>query len=108
MKITTARRVSQVFFLLLLVWLVIVSAPGEGWRQLRGWPVNLLMQLDPLLAAGTALTTACCTRGFYQARRDAGADVRLRAVLLRVGLPAGDVNHAVGTWGGTGAGGGAR
>ena len=38
MKLTTVRRLSQLFFLLLLVWFVVVSSPGEGWRQLRGWP----------------------------------------------------------------------
>ena len=63
MRIVTIRRLSQLFFLLLLVWLVIVTTPGQGWRQLRGWPVNWLLQLDPLLAIGTALTTGAVYAG---------------------------------------------
>jgi len=30
---------------------------GEGWHQLRGWPINWFLQLDPLVALGTLLTT---------------------------------------------------
>jgi polyferredoxin len=30
---------------------------GERWFQLRGWPVNWIIQLDPLVGLGTLLTT---------------------------------------------------
>lgn len=57
MRIATARRISQAFFLLLFLWFCMVSSFGMEWWQLRGWPVNWFLQLDPLVALGTVLTT---------------------------------------------------
>ena len=57
MKIVTVRRISQVFFFTLFAWLCIVSTVGDKHWQLRGWPVNWFLQLDPLVAIGTILTT---------------------------------------------------
>ena len=57
MKIVTVRRISQVFFFTLFAWLCIVSTVGDKPWQLRGWPVNWFLQLDPLVAIGTILTT---------------------------------------------------
>ena len=60
MRITTARRISQGFFLALFLWFCLVSTVGERLWQLRGWPVNWFLELDPLtgltsLLAGGAL-----------------------------------------------------
>ena len=57
MSIVTVRRISQAFFLLLFLWFCVVSSFGMEWWQLRGWPVNWFLQLDPLVALGTVLTT---------------------------------------------------
>ncbi len=57
MKIVTVRRISQTFFFSMFVWFCIVSTIGDKLWQLRGWPVNWFLQLDPLAAIGTALTT---------------------------------------------------
>jgi polyferredoxin len=57
MKIITTRRVAQLFFLLLFLWFCIVNTLGENWWQLRGWPVNWLIQLDPLVGLGVLLAT---------------------------------------------------
>ena len=57
MKIVQVRRVSQVFFFALFVWFCIVGTLGEKLWQLRGWPGNWFLQLDPLAAIGTILTT---------------------------------------------------
>ncbi len=57
MKIVTVRRISQIFFFSMFVWFCIVSTIGEKLWQIRGWPVNWFLQLDPLVAIGTALTT---------------------------------------------------
>lgn len=57
MKIVTVRRISQVFFLLVFLWFCGVTTFGVEWWQLRGWPVNLFLQLDPLVAIGTMLST---------------------------------------------------
>ncbi len=63
MKITTARRISQIFFFLLFLWFCIVSTLGERWWQLRGWPVNWLIQLDPLVGLGTLLASGTLYAG---------------------------------------------
>jgi len=57
MKIVQVRRISQVFFFLLFAWFCIVSTVGEKFWQLRGWPVNWFLELDPLASIGTMLTT---------------------------------------------------
>jgi len=55
MRIVTARRISQTFFFALFVWFCIVSTVGEKIWQLRGWPVNWFLHLDPLAALGKVL-----------------------------------------------------
>jgi len=57
MKIVQTRRISQTFFFVMFVWFCIVSTVGEKWFQLRSWPINWFLQLDPLSALGTILTT---------------------------------------------------
>jgi len=57
MKIGQVRRISQVFFFSLFLWFCIVSTVGDKLWQLRGWPANWFLQLDPLVAIGTILTT---------------------------------------------------
>ncbi len=63
MRIITARRISQIFFVLLFIWFCVVATLGERWWQLRGWPVNWLLQLDPLHALGLWLATHTLYRG---------------------------------------------
>ena len=63
MKIITVRRTSQVFFFLLFLWFCLVATIGETWWQLRGWPVNWLIQLDPLVGLATLLTTGTLYAG---------------------------------------------
>src|SRR5208337_574968 len=57
MKIIVVRRISQIFFIVLFVWLCIVSTVGERFWQLRGWLVDLFIELDPLTAIGTIVST---------------------------------------------------
>jgi polyferredoxin len=57
MRIVTVRRISQVFFVALFLWLCITATLGAEWWQLRGWPINWILSLDPLTALGTMLTT---------------------------------------------------
>ena len=63
MRIVTVRRISQGFFLALLVWFCLVTTVGERWWQLRGWPVNWLLELDPLAGLATLLSTGTLYRG---------------------------------------------
>ena len=57
MSIITTRRICQVFFLILFLWFCLAATLGERWFQLRGWPVNWIIQLDPLVGLATLLTT---------------------------------------------------
>ncbi len=57
MKITTARRLAQIFFFALFGWLCLAATVGPSWWQWRGWPIAWFLQLDPLVALGTVLTT---------------------------------------------------
>ena len=63
MKITITRRISQVFFFALFLWFCVVTTLGEQWWQLRGWPVNWLIELDPLVGLGTLLATGVLYAG---------------------------------------------
>ena len=57
MNIVTTRRICQIFFFILFFWFCLATTLGEQWWQLRGWPVNWILQLDPLVGLGTLLTT---------------------------------------------------
>jgi ferredoxin len=57
MRIVTARRISQAFFLLVFLWFCVVATVGDAFWQLRGWPINWILSLGPLTAVGTLLST---------------------------------------------------
>jgi polyferredoxin len=61
MRITTVRRISQLFLFALFGWFCVVSTVGEKFWQIRNWPINWILQLDPLVALGTIVST----RKFY-------------------------------------------
>ena len=67
MKIVTVRRIAQIFFFALFAWLCVVTNVGDRLWQLRGWPVNFFLQLDPLVALGTLLTTKTIYAGLLWA-----------------------------------------
>lgn len=100
MKIVRARQISQLFFFLLFLWFCVVATLGESWWQLRGWPVNWLLQLDPLVALATVLTT----RTLYAGLAWALATIVLTLVLGRFFCgwvcPFGALHHFVGFLGG--------
>ncbi len=57
MRIVTVRRISQAFFLVVFLWFCVTATLGAAWYQLRGWPINWLLDLDPLTALATVLAT---------------------------------------------------
>lgn len=57
LRIITTRRITQTFFFLLFVWFCVVATLGEQWWQLRGWPINWFLQLDPLVGLGVLVAT---------------------------------------------------
>ena len=67
MSIITVRRSTQIFFVALFLWFCLVTTLGDRWWQLRGWPVNWLLELDPLVALGALLTTRTIYAGLIWA-----------------------------------------
>jgi len=65
MRIVTARRASQVFFVVAFLWFCTVATLGERPWQLRGWPVNWLLELDPLVGIATLLSTRTLYAGLF-------------------------------------------
>ena len=57
MNIITTRRISQIFFFIVFIWFCLVTSLGDQWWQLRGWPVNWIIELDPLVGLATLLST---------------------------------------------------
>ena len=57
MKIVTTRRICQIFFFCVFIWFCVVTTLGDQWWQLRGWPVNWIIDLDPLVGLATLLST---------------------------------------------------
>ena len=59
MKITTVRLISQIFFFGLFLFLGFATQFG----YLKGYPVSLFLEVDPLVAIATAITTHSLYRG---------------------------------------------
>ena len=59
MKIRTARRISQVFFFSLFCFFVVIT----DLRYLKGYPASLFLEMDPLVAFATAITTHSIYKG---------------------------------------------
>jgi polyferredoxin len=102
MRIVTVRRISQGFFLLLLLWFCLVSTMGVEWWQVRGWPVNWFLQLDPLVALGTMLSTHTLYRGLLWALVTVVLTILLGRFFCSWVCPFGTIHHAVGFLGNRG------
>lgn len=96
MRIVTVRRVSQAFFLLVFLWFCVVSSLGTEWWQLRGWPVNWFLHLDPLVALGTLLTTGALYRDCLWALATVVLTVLLGRFFCSWVCPFGTMHHAIG------------
>ena len=96
MRIVTVRRISQGFFLLMLLWMAMVTAPGDAWWRRRAWPVNWLLELDPLTAIGTVLTTGKLYAGLIWAVVVIVLTVFLGRFFCGWVCPLGTIQHAAG------------
>ena len=96
MKLVTVRRISQVFFLALFVWFCLVTTLGRDWWQLRGWPVNWFMQLDPLLGLATALATGALYAGLAWGLLTVGLTLVLGRFFCGWVCPLGALNQFIG------------
>jgi polyferredoxin len=96
MRIITTRRISQIFFLLIFLWFGFVATLGEAWWQLRGWPVNWFLQLDPLICLGTLLTTHTVYKGLLWGLLTIVLTVLLGRFFCGWICPLGSINQFVG------------
>jgi len=96
LNIIRARRISQIFFFALFLWFCIVASLGEQWWQLRGWPVNWFLQLDPLVAIGTVITTGALYAGLLWALATIVLTVLLGRFFCSWVCPFGALHHFIG------------
>jgi polyferredoxin len=96
LSIVKARQISQVFFLLLFLWFCAVASLGERWWEVRGWPINLFLQLDPLVALGTVLTTGTLYSGLLWALATIVLTILLGRFFCSWVCPFGTLHHVVG------------
>lgn len=96
MRIVTVRRISQAFFVVLFGWFCVVSSLGTGWMQMRGWPVSWFLDLDPLNALGTILTTGTLYSGLLWALATVTLTVLLGRFFCGWMCPFGAIHHFVG------------
>ncbi len=98
MRIIIIRRISQVFFLALFVWFCVVTTLGENWWQLRGWPVNWLIQLDPLVGLATLLATGTLYAGLLWGLVTIVMTIFLGRFFCGWVCPFGSIHQFVGYW----------
>jgi ferredoxin len=96
MRARSARRLSQAFFLALMVWFVLAATLGSSWHRLRGWPVNWLLELDPLAALGTLAATGELYAGLAWALVTLGLTVVLGRFFCGWICPLGTLHQAAG------------
>jgi polyferredoxin/formate hydrogenlyase subunit 6/NADH:ubiquinone oxidoreductase subunit I len=96
MKIVTARRISQMFFLLLFLWFCFVTTLGEQGWQLRGWPVNWFLELDPLVGLSTLLTTGTLYKGLAWGVGTVVLTIFLGRFFCSWVCPFGSLHHGIG------------
>ncbi len=92
MKIRTARRISQVFFFLLFAFFVLVT----DLRYLGGYPVSIFLELDPLVAFATAITTHTIYKGLLWSLLLIIPTVLLGRVFCNWICPYGILHHFIG------------
>lgn len=96
MRITTVRRISQAFFLVLAVWLAVVATLGTEWHRLRGWPINWLLELDPLVGLGTLLAGRTLYAGLLWGALTLGLTIVLGRFFCGWVCPFGTIHQAAG------------
>lgn len=96
MRLVVARRISQGFFLALFLWFCVAATVGAMWWQLRGWPVNWFLELDPLTALGSMLSTGTLFSGLAWALLTVAVTAFLGRVFCGFVCPMGTLNQITG------------
>lgn len=108
MRVVLVRRVSQIFFLALFAWFSAAATLGDRWWELRGWPVNWLLELDPLVGLATLLSTGTLYAGLAWGLAVIGVTLLCGRVFCGWVCPFGTLHQAVGYLGRAGRPLGAR
>ena len=87
MRIVTARRISQGFFLALFLWFCVVATVGERLWQLRGWPINWFLELEPLTGLTSLLASGSLYAGLWWGAAVLALTLLVGALFLRLGVP---------------------
>jgi polyferredoxin len=95
----TTRRIAQTFFFVLFMWFCVVATLGERWWQLRGWPVNWFLELDPLVGLGVLLATHTLYAGLLWAVVTLMLTLVLGRFFCGWVCPMGTLQQLVGYWG---------
>jgi polyferredoxin len=96
MRIVIVRRISQVFFLALFLWFCVSATLGAEWWQLRGWPINWILSLDPLTALGSMLTTTTLYSSLLWALATIALTIFAGRFFCGFACPMGTLNHFMG------------
>ena len=99
LRIITVRRISQIVFFLIFIWFCVAATLGEEWHQLRGWPVNWMIQLDPLVGLGLLLTTKTLYAGLLWGVATVVLTILLGRFFCGWVCPFGAIHQFVGFWG---------
>jgi ferredoxin len=102
MRLVTVRRINQVFFLILFLWFCIVATVGALFWQWRGWPLNWLLELDPLTALATVLATGTLYGNLAWALVTIGLTVFLGRFFCGFVCPVGTISQFTGWLAGRG------
>jgi len=96
MRIVTVRRISQIFFLVVFLWFCVAATLGAAWWQLRGWPINWLLDLDPLTSLATVLATGRLYATLAWSLVAIGLTLFLGRFFCGFACPLGTINQATG------------
>ncbi|CAB1074196.1 4Fe-4S ferredoxin iron-sulfur binding domain protein [Olavius algarvensis Delta 1 endosymbiont] len=96
MKIVTTRRISQTFFFIVFLWFCLVTTLGDHWWQLRGWPVNWIIELDPLVGLATLMSTRTLYAGLLWGVASVGLTIILGRFFCGWLCPFGTIHQFIG------------
>ena len=96
MRIVTVRRISQVFFLVVFLWFCVTATLGAAWWQLRGWPINWILDLDPLTSLATVLATGTLYATLTWSLVAIGLTLVVGRFFCGFACPLGTINQATG------------
>jgi polyferredoxin len=96
MRIVIVRRISQIFFLVIFLWFCITATLGAHWWQWRGWPINWILDLDPLTALATILATGTLYATLTWSLVAVGLTLFVGRFFCGFACPLGTINQATG------------